>query len=126
MEIVRASLGLPPSGFQVDDRLKELNYGHWEGQLAADLPELDPAGLDARRRDPFGWRAHGGETYAELAARTITWLAGVERDTVVASHGGVSRTLRGHVLGLDAPLVPMLEMPQDRVLVLRRGSVDWL
>jgi broad specificity phosphatase PhoE len=126
MRIVRDSLGLEPDSFGIDDRLKELHYGHWEGQLAADLPVLDPAGLDARRRDPFGWRPRGGETYAELAARSLAWLAEVERDTVVASHGGVSRTLRGHILGLDAGLVPALEMPQDRVLVLRRGRADWL
>jgi histidine phosphatase superfamily protein (branch 1) len=50
MEIARAGLGLAPSGYRVDDRLKELHYGHWEGQLAADLPALDPTGRDARRR----------------------------------------------------------------------------
>lgn len=126
MEIVRASLGLVPDAYRIDDRLKELHYGHWEGQLAADLPVSDPTGLDARRRDPFGWRPRGGETYAELAARTIAWLGEVERDTVVASHGGVSRILRGLILGLDAHLIPALEMPQDRVLVLRRGRVDWI
>ena len=126
MEIARAGLGLASSGYRVDDRLKELHYGHWEGQLAADLPALDPTGLDARRRDPFGWRPRGGETYAELAQRTIAWLGEVERDTVVASHGGVSRILRGHILRLDRRLITALEMPQDRVLVLRRGRADWL
>lgn len=126
MQIVRAVIGLPPHGFRIDDRLKELSYGDWEGKLASDLPALDPCGLAARQRDPFGWRPRGGETYAELAARAIAWLGEVERDTVVASHGGVSRTLRGHILGLAAPLVPVLEMPQDRILVLRRDGVRWL
>ena len=58
--------------------------------------------------------------------RTRTWLEGIERDAVVASHGGVSRTLRGHVLGLDLATVPLLDMPQDRVLILRRGAMEWI
>jgi probable phosphoglycerate mutase len=59
-------------------------------------------------------------------ARALPWLEAVSRDTVVVSHGGVSRVLRGHILGLKPEVVPLLEVPQDRVLVLRRGRVDRL
>jgi probable phosphoglycerate mutase len=58
-------------------------------------------------------------------ARIVPWLAEIERDTVVVSHGGVSRVLRGHILSLDPAMVPLLEVPQDRVLILRRGSAEW-
>jgi probable phosphoglycerate mutase len=58
--------------------------------------------------------------------RTRAWLEGIERDCVVVSHGGVSRTLRGHVLDLDVATVPLLDMPQDRVLILRRGTSEWI
>ena len=54
------------------------------------------------------------------------FLDGVKRDTVVVSHGGVSRVLRGHILGLDLKSVPLLDVPQDRVLVLRHDAIDWL
>ena len=53
-------------------------------------------------------------------------LAEVDRDLVVASHGAVSRALRGLVLGLEGPEVTELEVPQDKVLVLRRGQMQWL
>jgi probable phosphoglycerate mutase len=126
MELLREQLGLPREGFRLDDRLKELSYGSWEGKLQADLPTLDPDGLAQRLRDPFRWRPKGGESYADLLVRTVDWLRSVERDTVVAAHGGVSRCLRAHVLGLDPETIPQLESPQDRVLVLVRATMRWL
>jgi probable phosphoglycerate mutase len=126
MRIVRAALELDPDAFQIDERLKEAHYGDWQGTLLADLPRLDAEGIEARTRDPFRWRPQGGESYEDLMARTLPWLAGVARDTVVVSHGGVSRVLRGHILGLNVGTVPRLDVPQDRVLVLRRDGIDWL
>lgn len=126
MEIVRETLGLPRHGFTTDARLREVHYGHWEGHLAADLPKLDPEGLKARAADPFHWRPRGGETYAELMARTSSWLREVERDTVVVAHGGVSRTLRGALLDLDPASIPRLDVPHDRILILRHDNMAWL
>ena len=126
MDLLRAGMGLPTGGYAVDDRLKELSYGTWEGQLQSALPEIDPEGWAARARDPFRWRPKGGESYADLFERSARWLDSVRQDTVVASHGGVSRCLRGYVLDLDPASVPELESPQDRVLVLTKGHMSWL
>lgn len=126
MEIVRAALDLPPERYAVDDRVKELNYGHWEGMLQDDLPLIDPRGLAARSIDPFRWRPDHGESYADLLVRVVEWFATIERDSVVTAHGGVSRCLRAHILGLDPSVIPDLESPQDKVLILRAGNMRWL
>jgi probable phosphoglycerate mutase len=126
MEIVRPAMGLDPQSYALDDRLKELHYGHWQGVFAADLHEFDATGAEARARDSFRWRPVGGESYEDLMARAAAWLDDVEGDVVVAAHGGVSRVLRGHIYGLDLASVPELPVPQDRVLILRRGGMDWL
>lgn len=126
MQIVRGVLGLTPDDFGIDERLKEAHYGDWQGTLAADLPRVDADGLSARTRDPFRWRPQGGESYEDLMARAVPWLESIERDTVVVSHGGVSRVLRGHILGLNLKSVPLLDVPQDRVLLLRHNAIDWL
>lgn len=126
MTIVRDALGLEPDDFRTDERLKEVHYGNWQGTLRADLLGIDAEGIAARTRDPFRWRPRGGESYEDLMTRAVPWFDAVMRDTVVVSHGGVSRVLRGHILGLDAVAVPKLEVPQDRILVMRCDGIDWL
>ena len=127
MQIVRRELGLPPDAFRTDDRLKEVHYGHWEGQLLNELAASDPDGFAARGRDAWSWQPLGGESYAMMSQRVALWLAEVSRDAVVVSHGGVSRALRGLLLdAMPRAEVPILPVPQDRVLVLAAGQVRWL
>jgi probable phosphoglycerate mutase len=125
MRIARAEMALEPDAFRRDERLKEQHYGHWEGQLWHDLPRIDPHGFAARDRDKWGWCPRGGESYRMLSERIAGWLGDVEHDSVVASHGAVSRVLRGLVLGIEGPDVTELEVPQDRVLVLQAGRMRW-
>jgi broad specificity phosphatase PhoE len=126
MEIVRTELGLPPEGYAIDPRLVELCYGVWEGTLQDDIIRHDPDAFAVRARDPFRWRPDEGESYADLFARVTAWAETRRRDSVIVSHGGVSRCLRAHVLGLDPELIPKLESPQDRVLILGARTMRWL
>jgi broad specificity phosphatase PhoE len=126
MEIVRDALGLEPHTYALDDRLREIHYGHWQGIFAHDMPDVDANGMEARARDTFRWRPHGGESYEDLMVRAVDWLGDVKGDTVVAAHGGISRVLRGRLYGLDPATVPELPVPQDRILILRRDGLDWL
>jgi probable phosphoglycerate mutase len=125
MRIARRAMGLDPDVFRRDDRLKEQHYGHWEGQLWRELPTTDPEGFAGHNRDKWNWCPRGGESYRMLSERLAGWLSEVETDVVIASHGAVSRVVRGLVLGLDGPSVTSLEIPQNKVLVLRDGRMSW-
>jgi len=126
MELMRRQLGLPVLGYRTDDRLREIHYGHWEGELWRELPTTDPAGHAARERDRWGWRPTGGESYRDLSERVARWLCGVDRDAVVAAHGGVMRVLRGLSLALEPVEIFRLDVPQDKVLVIEAGRTRWL
>jgi probable phosphoglycerate mutase len=126
MELMRQQLGLPDHDYRLDDRLREIHYGHWEGELWHELPRADPAGFAAREADRWGWRPTGGESYRDLSERVAPWLRDIERDTVVAAHGGVMRILRGLNLGLNPAEMFQLDVPQDKVLVIEAGSTRWL
>ena len=126
MELVRAGMGLDPAQYRVSSDVRELHYGHWEGELASELPLTDPKGLAEKAADPFHWQPRGGESYADLMRRIRPWIASLERDTVAVTHGGVSRVARGAILSLPEQDVPTLEVPQDRVLVLRNAAMQWL
>jgi broad specificity phosphatase PhoE len=126
MELMRAELGLPPRGYRTDDRLREIHYGHWEGELWNELPAKDPKGFAAREADKWGWRPTGGESYRDLSERVAGWLGEVERDAVVAAHGGVMRVLRGLSMRLQPAEIFLLDVPQDKVLIVEAGHTSWL
>lgn len=126
MRIMRSTLGLDPEDFRVVPEIAELSYGHWEGELAAELPAKDPKGVAEKAANPYGWRPRGGESYHDLENRITGWLGGLTKNTVAVSHGGVSRVARGAILGLDRAVVPFLEVPQDKVLKLADGKMQWI
>jgi probable phosphoglycerate mutase len=126
MEILRGEIGLARETYRIDQRLAEIDYGHWEGRFWAELPHTDPEGFAARKADTWGWQPTGGESYRMLSQRVAGWLADVGRDAVVASHGGVSRVLRGLIMQLPPAEIFALEVPRDKVLLARAGSIEWL
>ena len=88
-------------------------------------PSTRPA-FAARNADAWNWQPTDGESYRMLSDRVAQWLGEIRQDTIVASHGGVSRVLRGLILQLPFADIPLLEVPQDKVLVLSAGSARWL
>jgi broad specificity phosphatase PhoE len=126
MEIMRREIGLPPGAYRTDDRLREIGYGHWEGELWGELPIRDPQGFAAREADKWGWQPQGGESYRALSERVAAWLGDVDRSVVVAAHGGVMRVLRGLCGELAPAEIFALDVPQDKVLVIECGRTSWL
>ena len=97
MEIMRSTLGLESTGYGVDTRLAEISFGEWEGLTYADVLARDKDIAIKRESDKWGFRPPGGESYAQVTARISQWYATLERDTVVAAHGGTARALIAHL-----------------------------
>ena len=93
MEIIRTGLGLDPAAYRTDPRLMEMSFGRWEGYTFEELKLREAESLAARDLDRLGYVVPGGESYRQLAARVRAWYDTIERDTVVAAHGGVCRAL---------------------------------
>ena len=125
MEIARGAMGLDPSAYRLDPILKEITFGNWEGYTAPELEARWPDQVTAREGDKWGFVPPLGESYQMLSIRIEGWLSRLERDTVVVSHGGVCRVLRGLLLGLDSDTTPNLDVPQDRIFVWN-GTARWL
>lgn len=117
MELARAGLGLPPGGYRIDPRLTEICFGRWEGFTIAELQTRDPQGVAAREHDKWDFVPPGGESYKVVAVRMGKWYAGLERDTVVAAHGGTARGLMAS-LGIAKPAAaPLIDIAQGVVYV---------
>jgi probable phosphoglycerate mutase len=93
MELVRETLRLPPRDYAVDDRLREIGYGQWEGSTLAEAEARDPELYARRLADKWRVGAPDGESYADVEVRVGEWYAGLAGDTVAVAHGGVARAL---------------------------------
>jgi len=125
MELARTEMGLAPGAYRLEERLKELTFGSWEGSTLEEIAETAPELVERRRADKWGFvPPGGGESYEMLTQRIGGWLETIDRPSVVVAHGGVFRVLRGLLEGLEKRRVPKLPVPQDVVFIWRDGRLE--
>jgi broad specificity phosphatase PhoE len=123
MELVRRALKLPPGEYALDDRLREIGYGHWEGSTLAQMQASDPELFATREIDKWGVPPPGGESYAAVTIRMRDWYQSVQGDTVAVAHGGTARALMV-ALGIETPSSAIdLAIEQGAVYVFRDGGL---
>ncbi len=100
MELARGVLKLPLAGYAVDDRLREIGYGEWEGSTLAQAQARDPDLFARRQAEKWTVSPPGGETYVSVQARMSEWYRDLQTDAVAVAHGGTARALMV-VLGFE-------------------------
>lgn len=123
MELLRGALGVAPHGYELDDRLREIGYGHWEGSTLAQMEISHPELFAERQADKWGVPPPGGESYASVTIRVRDWYDSLLQDTVTVSHGG---TMRALLVALDVhtPISAVdMVVEQGVVYVFRDGEV---
>jgi broad specificity phosphatase PhoE len=116
--ILAARADAPP--LRVDERLREMDFGPYEGWSEAEL-EADPVAA-ARRRD--GAQIPGVEPEAAVADRAAGFVASLGHAggaTLVVGHGRMLRILMATVLGLPPSFSQSLRMRNCRPAVLEPG-----
>ncbi len=94
---------------RIDERLREMNFGAWEGRSAAELMTTEPDALARFWQDPWNNGPAGGEPLQQMQTRVLAaWsdIVAEHRPLLVISHGGPIRVILCHVLG----------SPQDKLL----------
>lgn len=93
-----------------DARLRERNYGDWQGSTWDDAYASDPEHFHHLIERPDTYRPPGGETTTEMQSRIVDWFdeirtsePTVPAETIIAiSHSGPIAALAGHSLRLPA------------------------
>jgi broad specificity phosphatase PhoE len=124
MELVRGKLELPPGDYSLDNRLREIGYGLWEGLTLAESEASDPDVYASRLADKWTVAPAGGETYAAVQLRMLDWYESLPVDTVAVAHGGTCRALMV-ALGIETPAsAAELYIEQGAVYVFRDGRLE--
>jgi probable phosphoglycerate mutase len=124
MELVRGQLKLPLAGYALDDRLREIGYGQWEGSTLPEMQVADPDLFARRQAEKWTMSPPGGESYVAVQVRMQDWYASLQTDTVAVAHGGTARALMV-ALGIETPLSAAdLTIEQGAVYVFRDGGLQ--
>jgi probable phosphoglycerate mutase len=123
MELLRGALGVSPHDYELDDRLREIGYGHWEGSTLAQMEVSHPELFAERQNDKWGVPPPGGESYASVTIRVRDWYDSLLQDTVTVSHGGTMRALMV-ALDVETPVSAVDTLVEQGVVyVFRDGQV---
>lgn len=130
MERLRAAMGLDPTQYRMDDRLKELSFGDWEGSTLPELAQVSPDRVAERARQKWGFIPPGddAESYEILSWRIGAWLKSVEMPTVCVSHGGVIRSCFRLIGDVGEDEACEMNIPQNRILKIDRDQkrIGWI
>jgi broad specificity phosphatase PhoE len=110
---ISAAVAMPGRAVEehADAALLEIDYGAWDGLSAAECRRRDPELRAAWEADPYAVATPGGESGADVAARSFpalealeTWLGAASgRVVIVVSHNHVIRLRLAALLGLPLP-----------------------
>lgn len=126
MELMRGAMGLDPFAYRLDERLKEITFGDWEGLTWPEVEKADPARAAQRIADKWGFVPPQGESYAMLAERVTGFVQSLTVPTVAVAHGGVARALFAVLAGEPPQIIVNRDIHQGRALLFENGAARWL
>ncbi len=95
-----------PAPYQVNELLKEVDFGRWEGKSFAEIVEDDAEAVATWTRDPAHFCFPGGEALVSFHKRVAVIMKMLLEDNskhiLLVTHGGIIRHLL--CLGLGIPL----------------------
>ncbi len=125
-EIVRERLALT-APVRFEERLREVSLGCWEGLTDVDIECLHPGLRDGSGYYDWFFLSPDGESAVAVEDRMRSWLLEVESQPgchIAISHGLAGRLLRGVYSGLARGSALELDIPQDAVFRLDKGSCE--
>jgi broad specificity phosphatase PhoE len=104
-----ASIIGQPHGLKPTKRegLREIDHGHWETMMRAEVEANFPEEYAAWEEDPFTFSPQGGESGVSVIARALPVIREIvvthaDENVVVVSHKATIRLLISSLLGFDA------------------------
>jgi probable phosphoglycerate mutase len=89
-----------------ESRLREMDFGNWQGLTYAEIQERDPQNLAHWEEDRLHHAPPNGETLLAFSERVVSayreWcIAHTEQKILLVGHGGSLQLLLAHALGLS-------------------------
>jgi len=124
--IIAKHLGVSQEHITTEPLLIEHHMGCWQGLTDHQIDEKYPGARKERAENRWQYVIPGGESYARVYERAVTWLATISEDwwVVAVAHEMISRTIRGAYCRLDPSSMLALHHPHSTIYRLHRGKVE--
>lgn len=113
----------------VEERLREIGFGEWEGISPSLLHRECPQAINGFWSDPVAHPPPGGEPFTQFQSRVETALETIMHDyngshLLIVAHGGVIRMIIAQILGMPASNIFRMEVPYAAVsrILVRQGK----
>ncbi len=114
---------------ELENDLRELHFGAWEGRSAAALMDGHSEALGRFWADPYAFTPPGGEPLSEFEARVLAAQRRLRqrhagRRVLLVTHGGVIRLLLACARGLPRERLLQVDVGHGALFGLRAGEGD--
>jgi broad specificity phosphatase PhoE len=109
---------------EVDERLRELDYGQWEGLTYAEIEARDPELRTRWERDPAETHSPGGESGDDVASRALSFLVDLLAAELPVSNGAARRSPDPGGARGPVPESQAEAEGERRVLVVAHGTYN--
>lgn len=106
-QVVAYAVNLPVS---IDERLREIHMGDWEGRSIAELAETQAEFQELAHNDPEHYRPNGGESIKSVADRMLAAL-----DEIARKHSGKEVLVVSHGMAIGTVLCLLQGIPFSEV-----------
>jgi len=120
------------SAIAIDDRLREINFGAFEGLTYREISSRYPQTYDEWMTRPTSVSFPGGESFAAMSGRVRSAFEHIRllhsgKTVAIVSHGGVNRVVLAAALDLDARHIFRLDQAYACVNVIDYfGDEPWV
>ena len=111
---------------EIDDELRDCDFGRWTGLRLVELAVAEPEGLAAWLSDPDAV-VHGGESITAVVQRVAAWLdlqaAGAAERVIAVTHASVIRATVLHAIAAPASSFWRIDVaPLSRTELVAHGG----
>lgn len=103
---------------QVDDRLKEFNFGHWETKQVDEIEALWPSMIHSMYQEPANIRIPGGETFKDLQVRAWAGL----KDQIDRAEDGETILVTAHGVTNRMLICKLFDLPLNFAWSMSQGN----
>ena len=112
---------------KVDNRLKEVGFGSWEGRERAEIQKNNAEEYEAFYRDPINCRPDGAEPWDVFFQRVASVYDEVAKKHIgkhvlIVTHAGVIRAVMAHVLGISPEVAYRIQIANAGITRFRQDN----